>query len=331
MIRLSLEEILMEAPDNFIIKDALNVCYSVLQEHNSVMCSVSGGSDSDVMVDMIVRCGGKEKTDFVFFDTGLEYQATRDHLKFIENKYGIIINIIKAKKAIPSCVKEYGVPFYSKFASEMMYRLQKHNFKWEDKSFDDLLKEYPKCKTALKWWCNVSEGSTQQYIIDRYPYLKEYIINNPPDFKISAKCCDYSKKKPSHDYVIKNNIDLICIGIRKSEGGHRAAVHKTCFSEASSSESTDSFRPVFWLRDVDKEEYCEHYGVIHSKCYTDYGLIRTGCFGCPFGKRFEKELESIQNFEPNLYVAANSIFGDSYEYTRKYLQFREHKKQNKKN
>ena len=58
-----------------------------------------------------------------------------------------------------------------------------------------------------------------------------------------------------------------------------------------------------------------------------YGLMRTGCFGCPFGKRFEEELRTIEEHEPNLLKAANSIFGESYEYTRQYLLFREKMKQ----
>lgn len=120
--------------------------------------------------------------------------------------------------------------------------------------------------------------------------------------------------------------DLCCIGIRRSEGGIRAA-QKTCFTEEEN--GIDSFRPIYWFRDSDKEQYCNHYGVTHSRCYTEYGLIRTGCFGCPFGKRFEDELEAMQDFEPKLLKAANSIFESSYEYTRQYMKFREQKAKEK--
>lgn len=116
---------------------------------------------------------------------------------------------------------------------------------------------------------------------------------------------------------------MSCYGVRKSEGGIRAASHSNCFSEGN---EHNEFRPVFWLRDSDKEEYCRHYGVTHSRCYTEYGLVRTGCFGCPFGKRFEEELEIIKNYEPRLYRAALNIFGEAYDYTRRYLAFREQKK-----
>lgn len=140
------------------------------------------------------------------------------------------------------------------------------------------------------------------------------MIVNPPAFPISDKCCTYAKKKESEKFIKNGAYDLSCIGVRRSEGGIRSATYKTCFSE---SEGIDHFRPVFWLRDSDKKEYCEYYGISHSRCYTQYGLVRTGCFGCPFGKRFEDELKSIEQFEPKLLRAANNIFGESYGYTRK--------------
>jgi len=319
-----IDKLLADAPNNFVITDALAKCAEVVDEHQKVVCSISGGGDSDVMLDMLVRCGAKDKTDFVFFNTGLEYQATLEHLGYLEEKYGI--RIVKAPpiKPIPVSNKEYGVPFMSKFAAEMIYRLQRHNFQWEDKPFDELYAKYPKCKTALEWWCNVTYGNTTQYAIKRNPYLKEFMVQNPPTFKISSKCCMYAKKDVAKRFVKGKGYDLSCIGIRQSEGGVRSAALHSCFSDGT--DGLDHFRPIFWLRDADKEEYCRHYDVIHSRCYTEYGLIRTGCFGCPFGKRFEEELVSIEQYEPKLLKAANAIFKDSYEYTRAYLRFRDEMK-----
>lgn len=321
-MKVKIEDIIKDAPENFVIRDALCRCHEIIESHNKIICLVSGGSDSDVVLDMIIRCGGKDITDFVFIDTGLEYKATHDHLKFLESRYGITIHVQKATKSIPASVRQFGVPFWSKYASEMIYRLQSHGFQFEDEPYEVLMQRYPNSKTALGWWCNISKG-TQMYTIDRAPFLKEYMVNNPPQFKISNKCCDYAKKKASADFQKNKGYDLCCVGIRKLEGGIRAS-HKTCFSEK---DGTDQFRPIFWFRDIDKEEYCFHYRVKHSKCYTEYGLIRTGCFGCPFGKRFEEELIEIERYEPKLLKAANMIFGEAYDYTRKYLAFRDEMKQ----
>ena len=75
--------------------------------------------------------------------------------------------------------------------------------------------------------------------------------------------------------------DLEIIGVRKAEGGIRSASYKTCFSE-SKSKGCNSYRPVFWYTDSDKKAYEEFYGIQHSRCYTEYGLKRTGCVGCPY-------------------------------------------------
>ena len=59
----------------------------------------------------------------------------------------------------------------------------------------------------------------------------------------------------------------------------------------------------------------------HSKCYTEYGLKRTGCVGCPYGRDVIDELETIKENEPKLHKACTAVFKDSYEYTRKYKEF----------
>lgn len=70
-----------------------------------------------------------------------------------------------------------------------------------------------------------------------------------------------------------------------------------------------------------KKIYEQHYNIIHSRCYEEYGLKRTGCAGCPFGQNFEDELLAMKKYEPGLYKAVNHIFKDTYEYTRKYKEF----------
>ena len=83
----------------------------------------------------------------------------------------------------------------------------------------------------------------------------------------------------------------------------------------------NTYRPIFWYTDGDKRDYEKFYGVRHSHGYTEYGLKRTGCVGCPFNPRITEELENIKKYEPNLYTAAIHIFGQSYKYTRKYWEF----------
>ena len=75
-------------------------------------------------------------------------------------------------------------------------------------------------------------------------------------------------------------------------------------------------------KDDDKLSYSKLFNICNSKCYSDYGLKRTGCCGCPYGKDFNFELSVLEKHEPKLYKAVNNVFKDSYEYTKKYYEFR---------
>ena len=325
------EQIVRDAP-TFPIQDMLSKTMYEVRNHEKILVSISGGSDSDILLDAIYKMDPNKKATYVFFDTGLEYAATKRHLTDLEEKYGIQIERVRPVMPIPMCCRKYGVPFWSKLASEYIYRLQKHNFKWEDRPFDELYAEYPKCKIALMWWCNVNprkaNGGVSSFNIEYTPYLKEYMVANPPTFKISSKCCEKAKKEPSHKYEKNQAFDLSCTGVRKAEGGLRSVIHASCTTRVDF--GTDSFRPLFWLTDGDKEDYKRRYEIKNSDCYEVWGMERTGCCGCPFGKRFEQELELMQKYEPKMYKATNNIFGDSYEYTRKYLQFRLEMKEKQK-
>ena len=314
-----LANIIADCPENKIIGESLIKAYNKINDpkYKKIVCSISGGSDSDVMMDLCYMVDKDNKIEYVWFDTGLEYQATKDHLKYLEEKYNITIKIYRAIKAIPISCKLYGQPFISKHVSEMLRRLQKHNFQFEDKPFDELIKEYPKCKSALEWWCNVKPSDAHN--IANNKWLKEFLIKYPPSFKISNVCCKYAKKDVAHQLILENNYDLHIVGIRKSEGGTRAKAYKSCFDDNGS--ECDNYRPLFWYKDKDKAEYEKHYNVEHSKCYTEYGLKRTGCAGCPFGRDFEYELSVIDQYESKLYKAVNNIFKEAYEYTRKYKTF----------
>jgi 3'-phosphoadenosine 5'-phosphosulfate sulfotransferase (PAPS reductase)/FAD synthetase len=273
------------------------------------------------MLDLCCMVDTEQKIKYVFFDTGLEYEATKEHLKYLEEKYNINIYIEKASKPIPTCCKQYGQPFISKYVSEFMSRLQRHNFKWEDESYDQLILRYPKCKSALQWWCN-DKGSESHFNIHQNKWLKEFILENPPRFKISNKCCHFAKKKVAKDFKINNNIDLSLVGVRKAEGGARATAYKNCFTNNVDKEDiADEYRPIFWYKEETKRDYENQFNIIHSRCYSEYRLKRTGCAGCPYNRNFEFELKVIEEHEPKLFKAVNNIFGESYEYTRKYKEF----------
>lgn len=153
--------------------------------------------------------------------------------------------------------------------------------------------------------------------------MLDFIREFPPDFRISAKCCDYCKKHVAHS--VQKDYEMIITGERRDEGGMRSVPRKDntalCFTETGSGQYR--LRPLYYVTDKDKAWYKEQFGIRYSDAYEVYGLTRTGCCGCPISYKATDDLERIRPYEPNVVEAAWNIFGKSYEYRRKYNDYKE--------
>lgn len=291
--------------------------------YKKILVSISGGADSDRLIDFVERVGyEKDKVIYIFFNTGMEYEATLKHLEFLEKKYNIKINKYRAKTPVPLAVKKYGFPWISKKVSDYIARLQKHGFNWEDQPLEKLLKKYPNCKSALRWWCN-DWGENSRLNIKNWKHLKDFLIACPPKISISSKCCIKSKKETAKEAEKEFLPDLCITGVRRAEGGARATSYKNCFDDISFGVSR--LRPLFWFKKDDCQKYDEAFSILHSDCYEKYGFCRTGCACCPFGKNWKTEIEIAKKYEPNLYKLAMRVFGPSYDYMEEYYKFRNEK------
>ena len=106
-----------------------------LLRHPNAICSYSGGSDSDILIDLIERtrtmfnnaCGKEaiKPVKYVFFNTGLEMQATKNHVKETAKKYGVEIEECRPKINIVKASREHGIPFVSKIMSSGLEEWQK--------------------------------------------------------------------------------------------------------------------------------------------------------------------------------------------------------------
>lgn len=299
-----------------------------LEQYERPACFISGGADSDVMLDIIYHADNDKKVRYVYFDTGLEMDATKRHIKYLEEKYGIKVETVRPKVPIPLAVKKYGMPVFNKVISNRLYRLQKHNFDFSsDKSLNEYLDEYGKTKLALRWWTNDFNGTLNN--IKNKSYLKEFMQHESPPILFSDNCCLYAKKNVAKDFDKANNIDLAIIGVRKAEGGARASAYESCFSEHTHNGLAE-FRPLFWMTNEQRRQYEADTGIIHSDAYTVYGCKRTGCAGCPFGRNWQEELKMLEQYEPKLYKACMSIFGEAYNYMNRFEQFRAEEKKKAK-
>lgn len=326
-----------------------------LSQHPHAICSYSGGSDSDIMIDLIERarnyfngaCGSEvlKPVKYVFFNTGIEMNATKRHVKETEEKYGITIEEIRPKIPIVIAAKKYGIPFVSKIMSSGLEGWQKKGIplsiadeynQAEDKAEKraELKARYPKCESIINFLCCCNSAGEPrpdiQLVINSSKYMLDFIRDNPPDFQISAKCCDYCKKQPAHR--IQKDYEMIITGERRDEGGMRSVprseqwfeTNTMCFS--ATGDGQFRFRPLYYVSDKDKAWYKETYGIRYSDAYEVYGLTRTGCCGCPISYKAVDDLELIKPYEPNVVKAAWAIFGPSYEYRARYSAYKAKKK-----
>ena len=315
-----------------------------LREHPRAICSYSGGADSDILIDLIERTRivfNLPTVHYAFFNTGLEMKATKDHVKSIGEKYDVEIVEHRPKVNIVKSTRKYGIPFVSKIMSAGLSEWQKKRIplsiaqeyeEARDKAAKrrELKERYPKCESLINFLCCCNSAGEPrpniQLVINSSKYMRDFIGEYPPDFQISAKCCDYCKKQVAHE--VQKDYEMIITGERRDEGGMRSVPRKDntalCFTETSSGQYR--LRPLYYVSDKDKEWYKERYKIRYSDAYEVYGLTRTGCCGCPISYKAVDDLELIRPYEPNVVKAAWNIFGKSYEYRKKYNEYKECRK-----
>lgn len=328
----------LDAPEKFQAIEGI-ICTHLIRHPNAI-CSYSGGSDSDIMLDLIERTRrdfSLPPIKYAFFNTGLEMRAIKEHVRETAERYGVDIEEFRPKTGIVQAARTYGIPFVSKIMSGGLSEWQKKGVplsiaeeyaQADDKAAKraELKARYPKCETLINFLCCCNSAGEPrpniQLVINSSKYMLDFIREFPPDFVISAQCCYYCKKQVAHR--VQKNYEMIITGERRDEGGMRSVPRKDntsmCFTETGDGQFR--LRPLFYVSDADKAWYKETYGIRYSDAYEVYGLTRTGCCGCPISYKAVDDLEKIRPYEPNVVKAAWNIFGKSYEYRQKYNAYK---------
>ena len=311
-----------------------------LTEYPNAICSYSGGSDSDIMIHLIETVRNMfnlPPIQYCFFNTGLEMEAIKRHVRETAKLYGVEITEHRPKKNIVQSTREHGVPFVSKIMSSGLEGVQKKNIPLsiakeyadaEDKAAKraELRERYPKCESTINFLCGCNSAGDPrpdiQLVINSSDYMLDFIEANPIPFKVSAHCCTDCKKNVAQ--TVQKPFDMIITGERRDEGGMRSVPRQDntalCFTETA--DGKYRLRPLYYISDADKQWYKDYYCIRYSDAYEVYGLTRTGCCGCSISARAVEDLEKIRPYEPNLVKAAWNVFGDSYRYRQKYNEYK---------
>lgn len=231
---------------------------------NGCYVSFSGGKDSTVLL-YIVRSLYPD-IEAVFVDTGLEYPEIRSFVKTFDN-----VTILRPEMRFDKVLEKYGYPIISKLVSRRIVDARKG----QQYAIDMLNGEYG--------------GGTSFYNVPKWKFLLE------SPFKISHKCCDIMKKKPTKKYH-KESGKVPFIATMADESLLREAKYLQQGCNGFKNKIPTSTPIAFWT-EQDILEYIDTYKIPIASVYGDIiktdkyyttGCQRTGCMFCGFGCHLEK-------------------------------------------
>ena len=274
----------------------------------------SGGKDSTVLLALVKMCEEiytipQNAIAAVFSDTGIELDATKEFVEWCKKNYYQNIQIIRPKKPFALVLKEKGKPMKSKMRSDMINRY--HRLKQQE-PIEEFMQRPVYRQLIYKF---NPDGSPNRYtaIADKDLHL----LHDDFDIIASSECCNYLKKKPFERYVKENKLKGYMTGIRSSEGGARtfqANIRQIRGGKICTVVKNNVIlkMPIIDWSDEDIEEFIEEYNVPLSRAYTEYGMERTGCMGCPYSMDIKYNLETLYKYEPNKYKASMFFLKDVY-------------------
>ena len=215
-----------------------------VRQRGKVYVAYSGGKDSTVLLDLVRSV--YPDVPAVYIDTGLEFPELREHVKETDN-----VTWVRPEKSFKQVIRECGYPVVSKQIAKVIDQAQRGQ---------------PNGLYRISF-----EG---KYGYIRYAYLKD------APFRISERCCDELKKKPSKQYHRETG-RCPYLGMHADESTLREDIWVKNGENIESTKIPSSTPLSIWT-DRDIWDYIHANGLSYPSVY-DMGYERTGCMFCCFG------------------------------------------------
>lgn len=310
------------------------------EEYENILVWLTGKPESNILFHMCNMLDDKNKCKYVYFYTEVTLGADMEHMEYLSDKYGVDIDIQEIDGVVKKTTKRFGLPFLSMVVSYNIARLQEMDFEWEDKPFEELCEKYleivdkPSNKNtlelngkyykgsygALRWWCN--QYDSRIYNINKNTYLKEFLIDNPPTFRISDKCCKEVIKKPLHKYAT-NKYDIVLVDSIDIKGSMKSKRSNKFIKANMVNRKYDQYMPLFDFSETDIMVYKKFYNLKFSDSYEIYHNSGGICIGCPYGglDGINADMRMAKRFAQGTGMRARKIFEETYQYTKAYTEY----------
>jgi len=280
--------------NDFILQDRILKIQQIIGKYGeeNFYISFSGGKDSTVLSTLIDMALPNNKIPRVYADTGIELNMIRDFVMELQ-KNDKRVQIIKPQTPIKQMLEKDGYPFKSKKHAKKVGTYQRNGM----------------TITAEKY-LNPPENEKSFGC----PEILKY--NFTPEFKLKVdyKCCVNLKEKPLTVWGKQNNKPYSIVGVRNGEGGARKKAKCLAFIGGK----FKLFQPLVPVSDEWIEWFIRKYRVELCEIYKPpYNFTRTGCKGCPFNMRLQRELDTLERFFPNERKQCEIIWKPVYEEYRR--------------
>lgn len=264
--------------------------------------SFSGGKDSTVLLHICRELYPEMKA--VFADTGLELPEIREFVKTVPD-----VDWVRPQKNFRQVLTEFGYPMISKDVSRTIRYYRQHS-EWAIARFEGRLnKRYG--------------GGISQYRQSRYAKWKKLADEAP--FRISDRCCEWSKEKPLEEYSKQHGThQIVALLAEESERREQAWLKTGCNAFADKGLS----KPMSFWTEQDILHYIKANNLPIASAYGEIvaanadilgqltflddeqcplcttGEHRTGCCYCLFGAHLDKgetRLQRLHSKHPKLY------------------------------
>lgn len=284
--------------NELLLQDRLQKIQQVIGKYGeeNFYIAFSGGKDSTVLSALVDMALPDNKIPRVYANTGIELNMIRDFVLEMQKDDDRIV-VIKPSVPIKPMLEAEGYPFKSK-AHCVFHERYRNSGKLLS------VQQYLGERKDKKPW-SASKSCPK---ILKYQFTKEFAL------KISDKCCFRLKEEPVEKWRITNNKLYSILGIMRDEGGRRT----TSVCLAFKKDKLKSFQPLVLVTKEWEEWFIKTYDIkICGIYYYPYNFSRTGCKGCPFAPKLQKELETLEKFFPNERKQCEIIWKPVYDEYRR--------------